>query len=116
MDDTFNVLKTFVIEQINQRLSNSQNSDIQLRKAIEPEDLSQKMDLKIPQLGMDSPYLLQLIQEVLEYSVNTNHPYFMNQMFGKTQPIAPNTLPDGKPNPAGMQQNRRVEVKIIDNQ
>ena len=45
MDDTFNVLKTFVIEQINQRLSNSQNSDIQLRKAIEPEDLSQKMDL-----------------------------------------------------------------------
>lgn len=88
MDDTFNVLKTFVIEQINQRLSNSQNSDIQLRKAIEPEDLSQKMDLKIPQLGMDSPYLLQLIQEVLEYSVNTNHPYFMNQMFGKTQPIA----------------------------
>ncbi|HRG52280.1 MAG TPA: OmpA family protein, partial [Bacteroidia bacterium] len=36
--------------------------------------------------------------------------------FGKTQPIAPNTLPDGKPNPAGMQQNRRVEVKIIDNQ
>jgi outer membrane protein OmpA-like peptidoglycan-associated protein len=35
--------------------------------------------------------------------------------FGKTQPIAPNTLPDGKPNPAGMQLNRRVEIKIIDN-
>lgn len=36
--------------------------------------------------------------------------------FGKSQPIASNTLPDGKPNPTGMQQNRRVEVKIIDNQ
>jgi len=36
--------------------------------------------------------------------------------FGKTQPIASNTLPDGKPNPAGMQLNRRVEIKIIDNQ
>jgi outer membrane protein OmpA-like peptidoglycan-associated protein len=36
--------------------------------------------------------------------------------FGKTQPIAPNTLPDGKPNVEGMQQNRRVELKIIENQ
>jgi hypothetical protein len=58
MDDTFNVLKTFVIEQINQRLSTSQYSDIQLRKAIEPEELSQRMDLKIPHLGIDSPQML----------------------------------------------------------
>ncbi|HSH66980.1 MAG TPA: OmpA family protein, partial [Bacteroidia bacterium] len=36
--------------------------------------------------------------------------------FGKTQPIAPNTLPNGKPNVDGMQQNRRVELKIIENQ
>ncbi len=36
--------------------------------------------------------------------------------FGKTQPIAPNTLPDGKPDPNGMQLNRRVELKIIENQ
>jgi outer membrane protein OmpA-like peptidoglycan-associated protein len=35
---------------------------------------------------------------------------------GKTQPIASNTLPDGKPNVEGMQQNRRVELKIIENQ
>jgi outer membrane protein OmpA-like peptidoglycan-associated protein len=33
--------------------------------------------------------------------------------FGKTQPAAPNTNPDGTDNPAGRQQNRRVEV-IID--
>lgn len=36
--------------------------------------------------------------------------------FGKTQPIAPNTLPNGKPDPSGMQLNRRVELKIIENQ
>lgn len=36
--------------------------------------------------------------------------------FGKTQPIASNTLPNGKPDPNGMQQNRRVELKIIENQ
>jgi outer membrane protein OmpA-like peptidoglycan-associated protein/tetratricopeptide (TPR) repeat protein len=33
--------------------------------------------------------------------------------YGKTQPIAPNTLEDGKPNKEGMQMNRRVELKII---
>ena len=34
--------------------------------------------------------------------------------YGKTMPIAPNTLPDGKPDLKGMQLNRRVELKIID--
>ncbi|MFL5754296.1 MAG: OmpA family protein [Bacteroidia bacterium] len=33
--------------------------------------------------------------------------------YGETQPIAPNTLPDGKPDLKGMQQNRRVEMKIL---
>ena len=33
--------------------------------------------------------------------------------YGKTQPIAPNTLPNGKPDVKGMQQNRRVEMKIV---
>jgi outer membrane protein OmpA-like peptidoglycan-associated protein len=32
--------------------------------------------------------------------------------FGKTQPIAPNTKPDGSDNPEGRQKNRRVEVII----
>ena len=30
--------------------------------------------------------------------------------FGKTMPIAPNTTPDGKDDPAGRQKNRRVDV------
>jgi outer membrane protein OmpA-like peptidoglycan-associated protein len=36
--------------------------------------------------------------------------------FGSTMPIAPNTTPDGKPDEAGMQMNRRVEIKIIQKQ
>lgn len=36
--------------------------------------------------------------------------------FGKSQPIAPNNLPNGKPDVNGMQLNRRVELKIIENQ
>ena len=34
--------------------------------------------------------------------------------YGKSQPIAPNTLPNGKPDLAGMQLNRRVEMKIVE--
>jgi outer membrane protein OmpA-like peptidoglycan-associated protein len=34
--------------------------------------------------------------------------------YGESQPIAPNLLPDGKPDLKGMQQNRRVELKIIE--
>lgn len=33
--------------------------------------------------------------------------------YGETAPVAPNTLPNGKPNPKGMQLNRRVEMKIV---
>ncbi|MCC6838028.1 MAG: PD40 domain-containing protein [Bacteroidia bacterium] len=34
--------------------------------------------------------------------------------YGETMPIAPNMLPDGKPDLKGMQQNRRVELKIVE--
>jgi outer membrane protein OmpA-like peptidoglycan-associated protein/tetratricopeptide (TPR) repeat protein len=33
--------------------------------------------------------------------------------YGKTLPIASNSLPNGKPDPVGMQLNRRVEIKIL---
>lgn len=33
--------------------------------------------------------------------------------YGETAPMAPNTLPNGKPDLKGMQQNRRVELKIV---
>lgn len=32
--------------------------------------------------------------------------------YGKTQPVAPNTNPDGSDNPEGRQKNRRVEVVV----
>ncbi len=32
--------------------------------------------------------------------------------YGKAQPVAPNNLPNGKPDLVGMQKNRRVEMKI----
>ena len=35
-----------------------------------------------------------------------------SQGWGKTKPIAPNTRPDGKDDPAGRQKNRRVEITL----
>lgn len=34
--------------------------------------------------------------------------------YGSSNPIASNTLPDGKPDKEGMRQNRRVELKVIE--
>jgi OOP family OmpA-OmpF porin len=36
--------------------------------------------------------------------------------YGKTRPIAPNTLPNGKDNPDGRQLNRRTEFKVLRNE
>jgi len=36
--------------------------------------------------------------------------------FGKTRPVAPNTLPNGTDNPEGRQKNRRVEVTFTTSQ
>lgn len=53
---------------------------------------------------------------VVNYIVKKGMP--TNQLvakgYGSTQPIAENTLKNGKPNVAGMQQNRRVEMKVLD--
>jgi outer membrane protein OmpA-like peptidoglycan-associated protein len=37
---------------------------------------------------------------------------FSSKGFGKTQPVAPNTKPDGADDPEGRQKNRRVEIVI----
>jgi outer membrane protein OmpA-like peptidoglycan-associated protein len=33
--------------------------------------------------------------------------------YGKSKPIAPNTLPNGQDNPEGRQLNRRTEFKVL---
>ena len=37
---------------------------------------------------------------------------FVTEGFGKQQPVAPNTKPDGSDDPEGRQKNRRVEITI----
>ncbi|MBE9012953.1 OmpA family protein [Pseudanabaenaceae cyanobacterium LEGE 13415] len=47
---------------------------------------------------------------VSNFKIDNNR--LKTQGFGKTQPVAANTKPDGSDNPQGRQLNRRVEVKI----
>lgn len=43
-----------------------------------------------------------------------NGKYLSAKGYGETMPVAPNLLPNGKPDLKGMQLNRRVEIKIIE--
>lgn len=48
--------------------------------------------------------------------LNENYQVAVERMttkgYGESQPVAPNTKPDGQDDPVGRQQNRRVEVVI----
>ena len=44
-----------------------------------------------------------------------DHQRITQRGYGKKYPIAPNTLPDGRDNPEGRAQNRRVEITVVDN-
>lgn len=48
---------------------------------------------------------------ILSKGINTNR--ITAKGLGETQPVAPNTNPDGTDNPAGRAKNRRTEFKII---
>jgi len=49
-------------------------------------------------------------QYLVDHGINSNR---MNSKgFGETQPVAPNTKPNGADNPAGRAQNRRVELEV----
>lgn len=88
MKDTYQILVDFVVQKINERIFETATPSEALRKSISPEDLKKRIDFKISNSSVSENQLLELIKEVVDYSVNTHHPYFMNQMFGKTQPVA----------------------------
>lgn len=79
---------SYIFDQIINRVDPDLNKSSQLRKHMSPEELKDTFDINIPQKRTSNDKILGVIQDLMEKSVNTNHPYFMNQMFGKTQPIA----------------------------
>ncbi len=59
-----------------------------LRKNTTPDTLFSEIPISLSNNRVDSVELIKLIEKVIDNSVHTNHPFFMNQMFGKTQPLS----------------------------
>jgi len=63
----------------------SYSSKNQLRHEFNPDELKNAFNLSIKEAGIDKTTLTNSLRKVVEYSVNTNHPFFMNQMYGSQQ-------------------------------
>lgn len=88
MHKTFDDLVSFITDFLQKNLQKNTSDITQLRQDYNPEELKNKLALEIPKEGLNNEGLIQLIRKVVDHSVIIDHPFFMNQMFGKTQPIA----------------------------
>ncbi|KAJ9589117.1 hypothetical protein L9F63_017576 [Diploptera punctata] len=52
----------------------------------EPEELLQLVDMKLPENPESHDKLFQLMKDVIQYSVKTGHPFFVNQLFSSVDP------------------------------
>lgn len=64
-------------------------------------------NLKLSQLRSQA-----VVNALIKRGINSK--YLSAKGYGETVPVAPNLLPNGKPDLKGMQMNRRVEMKIIE--
>ena len=53
-----------------------------------PDELAEKLSLSIPEHGRPMDDLLAEVKSVLDNSVRTGHPHFLNQLFGGYEPAA----------------------------
>ncbi|HXH31093.1 MAG TPA: aminotransferase class V-fold PLP-dependent enzyme [Bacteriovoracaceae bacterium] len=77
-NDVFLTLKNYILQSVNSEL---------LVKVKKPTELGEE----IPQLqkhGVSDAQLVQELTEILDQSVNTTHPLFLNQLFGGLDPAA----------------------------
>lgn len=88
MDKQFNELVDYVLDYVKDSILYDKPEEEQLRKAYSPLDLQKKFPIKTQLNGVNSREIIPIIEQVISHSVVTDHPYFMNQMFGKTQPIS----------------------------
>ncbi len=68
-------------------LQNKDQNNV-LNKNLNPTDLNSMFDISLSEKGYDSQHVLDLIEKSLNYSVNTSHPLFMNQLYGGTNLIS----------------------------
>ncbi len=87
MQKEFVDLIQFTADFFQKNIQKDTDSLIQLRQNFSPDELKRKIAFEISKKGLSNENLIALIEQVVDYSVELDHPFFMNQMFGKTQPI-----------------------------
>lgn len=93
------------LQKLSVLLKNYQNSPTEIRGYTDSKGSDEyNQDLSQRRAKAVESYLVQNFQ--------VNGDRLTPKGFGKTQPIAPNTKPDGSDDPEGRQKNRRVEVII----
>ncbi|HIP49618.1 MAG TPA: hypothetical protein EYG92_11725 [Lutibacter sp.] len=88
MDKQFDELVHYVLDYVKNGILNKPKENLQLRKAYSPTDLQKIFPIKTQFKGVSSSEIIKILEQVISHSVITDHPFFMNQMFGKTQPIS----------------------------
>lgn len=88
MDKQFDQLVSYVLDFVKNQILNKTDDTLKLRNDIDPISLKGKLNLQTQFEGLSSRQMMRVIEEVITNSVVTDHPFFMNQMFGKTQPIS----------------------------
>jgi outer membrane protein OmpA-like peptidoglycan-associated protein len=54
----------------------------------------------------------RVVSAWLEAHAAKRQPRYIERGYGRTRPLAPNHHPDGSPDPAAQQRNRRIEITI----
>jgi len=88
MNNQFDLLVQHVLDFAKKSISEKTTDNKQLRKEFDPKTLQKELPLKTSLQGLSSQEMITAIEQIIDHSVVTNHPLFMNQMFGKTQPIS----------------------------
>ncbi len=76
------------IIQLIKRREDPDHQSALLRKSCSPLEIREAIDIAISDKGTDLITLNSLIDKVIDYSVNTDHALFMNQMYGKQHSVA----------------------------
>lgn len=79
-----NSIKNKIISLLNSGLD---KGDI-LREDFQPEKFSEAFNFSISKKGVEQDEIVSLIDEIVKKSVNTDHTLFMNQMYGKMNPVS----------------------------
>ncbi len=80
----YSIIKNKIIKFINSGIGRNEV----IRQDKQPEELLKEFDFSINKEGESQEEICSIIDQIIQSSVNTNHPLFMNQMYGKQNPMS----------------------------